>query len=114
MAPYLRIDLPETTGAPALSLMAPPQPALESRFWAALLEARVVPTASYVLHKSDCLIVRAKLLELDGSPVSPQRASQLLRDILSWLDCREEPADESPPAQEGVHVGAEKEPVAER
>ena len=99
MAPHLRIDLPpETTGAPALSLMAPPQPALESRFWAALLEARVVPSASYVLHKSDCLIVRAKLLELDGSPVSPQRASRLLRDMQRWLDYREESAEGTPPA----------------
>lgn len=81
MPSYLRIEMPVTRGAPEIELIGPLDPGLESRFWAALRGARVVPAGSYAIHHEDRVIVRAKLFDYDGSPLPAKRACRLLDEL---------------------------------
>lgn len=90
MLSLVRIEIPQTEGAPEIELIGSPQAGLESRFWAALLGARVVPAGSYVIRHEDRLILHAKLFERDGSPVSTRRALRLMRDVRRCLTCSPE------------------------
>lgn len=74
----VRITFP---GAGAPELQATARGAPDDALWAVLRGLRVSALSPYSIHARDRTTTCAKLVELDGSPVSPERAAQVLEAL---------------------------------
>ena len=90
---HLRVVIPGGDRAPELELEVPPDASVLSRFWSAIIGSRLAPSARCVVRTGDRLVVRVKLLEADGTPISNERLGPLLGDVRRCLACLDRTSD---------------------
>ena len=93
----IRIRFAKLARAAELEVLAPTREQVAFRLWQALDHLRIRPLAPVLVHAGERLIVRAKLTDLDGSPLTQRRASQVLERLRSALALRP-PASRRAPA----------------
>jgi hypothetical protein len=83
--PEVRIRWVRTVRGPELEVTVPLREQVTFRIWSVLDLHRIRPVTPVLVNAGERLIVRAKLIPIDGSPLTQQRVARVLDALRSAL-----------------------------